>query len=452
METQPSATGAVSALGELSRFVVGLDWGSADPGLRENLQKTLLDTVGVMVAGAGTEEMEAFFAAWAPEPGPARLFGAGRDVAPDAAAYLNGVSAVTLELDEGNKYARGHPASHVFPAALAVAQAKNASGPDLAAALLAGYEVASRFGRATRLNTGVHPHGNWGIAGAAAAASRLMNLDAASMAAALDAAGGMVLATPFESALVGNAVRNAWVGAANLSGVVAARLAAAGLAHADGTPGTTLGDILGTFDPNELVEDLGHRFDLENGYFKRHASCSYTHPPADAALEILADNPELRPGWISSITVETHSVAAPLNRTECRTRLAAMFSIPYVVATALVEGNCLPAAFDDAHRDDPAIRRLMQATRVVGTDEFDRRLPEKRAARVTLALEDGTTLAAEVPNPVGDVAYKPFGLAEIRAKLGALLARTGVNVAELEKALRDLLEAEKVNDVLGHVP
>ena len=141
------------AFAELGRSVASFEWEDADEGLREQLYKTLLDTAGVMFAGARTGEVRALVETWDPDAGPARLFGGGKATV-DAAAYLNGISAVALELDEGNKYARGHPASHVFPAAFAVAQAKNASGPDLAAALLAGYEVASRFGRATRLNTG----------------------------------------------------------------------------------------------------------------------------------------------------------------------------------------------------------------------------------------------------------------------------------------------------------
>ncbi len=161
--------GVVHALQELGRFVVSFD-PAEHPGLRKPLVRTLLDTLGVIVAGDRTPEMRALVAAWDPPPGPARIFGADSRTVTETAAYLNGVSAVMLELDEGNKYARGHPASHVFPAALAVAQTRAATGPEIIAALLIGYEVASRFGRATRLRSGVHPHGNWGTAGAAAAA------------------------------------------------------------------------------------------------------------------------------------------------------------------------------------------------------------------------------------------------------------------------------------------
>ena len=442
----------VESLTELGRFVSTFEPESAGRELQEQLTLTLVDTLGVMIAGGHLPEVRALAAAWVLQDGPSKLFGMGRTVGLDASAYLNGVSAVSLELDEGNKYARGHPASHTFPAALAVAQARGSSGRELVASLIVGYEAASRFGRATRLNPGVHPHGNWGVAGAAAAASRLMGLGPDATAAALDAAGGMALATPFESALVGNAVRNVWVGMANVSGLTAARMAASGTASVDGTPSTTLGGILGTFHPGELTAGLGRKFDLQSGYFKRHASCSYTHPPADAVMDLLVANPELRPDRISSVLVETHGVAAPLSRTECRTRLSAMFSIPYVVSAALVMGNCHPAAFGDDSREDPAVRRLMSRTRVVATEEFDGRLPEERGARVTVTREDGSTLSSEVPNPVGDVAYKPFGMDDIHEKLAPLLEPAGMGPGELEGLVREAIGAENVNDALRQLP
>ncbi len=277
-----------------------------------------------------------------------------------------------------------------------------------------------------------------------------MDLDAPVVAAALDTACATVLATPFEAALAGNAARNGWVGISNSSGIAAARMAAAGIVGTDGLAGSTLGDILGEFDPAELTADLGHRFDIERGYFKRHASCSYTHPPADVVLEILNEDPDLDHERVREMIVETHSVAAPLNRTDCPTRLAAMFSIPYVVAAVLVTGGCDPAAFDDSRRAESAVRRLMSVTRVAGTEEFDRRLPEERAARVTLVLEDGTTLVAEVPNPFGDAAYYPFGLREIREKLDGLLEPGAGRT--LEALARDLLECGNVNEVLERVP
>jgi 2-methylcitrate dehydratase PrpD len=123
-----------------------------------------------------------------------------------------------------------------------------------------------------------------------------------------------------------------------------------------------------------------------------------------------------------------------------------MFSIPYVVGVVLVTGGCEPAAFDESRRADPAVHRLIDRTCVVATDEFDRRLPEERAARVTLKLRDGAVLVAEVPNPVGDVAHHPFGLREIRDKLDSLLEQDAGE--KLEALVRNLLECDNVNEVL----
>ena len=439
------------ALQAVGRFAAELQAPELGSELDELLHRTLLDTLGVTVAASQTSEMQALVQAWAPAHGPARLLGFRRDASVEAAAYLNGVASVTLEMDEGNKYARGHPASHVLPAALAVAQQQHASGSQFAAALLAGHEVASRFGRATRLHASVHPHGNFGITGAAAACAKLLGLDADGIACAVNAACGMVTASPWCAATRGDLVRNAWMGSAAVSGIAAARLAAAGLARLSGLPEATLGDILGTFDPTELTRELGQRLDIGNAYFKRHSSCSYTHPTADALLDIRAAHPELHSRDVERIEVETYPIAATLTSVEVPTRLAAMFSIPYVAAVTLACGEAGPEAFDTPYRENPEVHRLMCATRVRASDEFAARLPDERGARVTLTLTDGRRLSAEVPNPVGDAAYHPFGLPEVRAKLSGLLP-PGCDPLEFGTQVRQLICASDVNDVLREMP
>src|SRR5690606_33625809 len=316
-------------------------------------------------------------------------------------------------------------------------------------AILAGYEVASRFGRACVPRPGLHPHGNWGATGAAAAVGVLYGLDAARLAAAIDSAGGLVLATGFESALAGSFVRNTWVGHAGTAGLTAANLARAGLATVDGTAASTLGSLLGTIDAAHLVDELGSRFDITGGYAKRHASCSYTHPPADAALAIRAAHPDLALADIDEVIVETHRLAAPLSRTSVPTRLAAMFSIPYVVAVAVREGVCRPASFDEPARRDPELASLAAKVRVEHRPELDQPLPAERAARVQVCLRDGRQFTAEVPNPVGDAAYHPFGRPEIQAKLAQLLpAGLGDRVVA---AADELWTAPDAADVLARL-
>jgi 2-methylcitrate dehydratase PrpD len=439
---------AVRALGE---WVAGLRWSDVPVEVRERLILTLQDTVAVTIAGARTAELEALRSATAAPDGEARVFGAARSAPVDQAAWLNATAACSLELDEGNKFARGHPAAHAFPAALALAEARGARGEELCAALLAGHEVAARLGRATRLPARVHPHGNWGVAGAAAAAARLLGMDGAGVAAAIDAAGALALAGPFEAAVRGSFVRNTWLGAANVNGLVAARLAQAGLARVDGLPAVGLG-LLGDFDSTALDERLGERFDVMHGYFKRHASCSFTHPPADAALELREREP--RDDWADAreVRVETHAIAATLDGRQPATRLAAMFSVPYVTAVALLEGDCSPARFSDDERGDAELRALIRRVTVTRSDRMDARLPDERAARVTVALAGGRELSAEVANPVGDADHRPFGPAEIAAKAEALLAPHDIDAEELHATIAELPASGNAATVLRRLP
>ncbi len=421
-----SVAEAVATLGDRS---AQLDWSEIPDPVRDRTLLVVFDTLGVMMAGAATPEIKAFADQHA-ETGPAPLAGLERWATAVDSCWVNGAAVCCLELDEGSKYARGHPAAHVVPAALALG---DHDGPSWLGAVLAGYEVAARFGRATRLNNGVHPHGTWGATGAAATAALLLGLDKDGVAAAIDAATGLSLAPHFESALTGHPVRNLWVGAANAAGLAAARLASAGFGRIDGTAAGTYGDLLGTFDPEPLTAPLEEPFEIMLGYFKRHAACAYTHAAADAVLELLEEG-SLPVGEIESVTVETYRIAAKLNRTDLPTRLAAMFSVPFVVAVTMLEGAFGPTATDESHRSDPLVNELAGRVAVVATDEFEDRLPDRRGARVSVQMKDGSTRSAEVQQPIGDSAAEPFGWAEVREKVDGLIGQE--RTADLEDSIR----------------
>ncbi|HSI92007.1 MAG TPA: MmgE/PrpD family protein [Jiangellaceae bacterium] len=440
----------IAAVRAVGTFAADLELESVGEPVRQATDLVVLDSVGVIVAGMRTDELQAVVHQLDPLPGPARVLGAGRAAPVETATLINGTAACVLELDEGNKHARGHPAAHVLPVTLAVGAAVNAGGDAVRTAFLAGHEVAARFGRATRLAPGVHPHGHSGAAGAAAAGARLLGLDADHIAAAIDAAAGLALAPPFESALAGSFVRNTWLGVAGTHGLLAARLAAAGLATVDGTATFSLGGILGAFDAGPLTEDLGDRFDITLGYLKRHAACSFTHPAVDAVLDLTAREPDLDHHRVQGIQVETHVLAAPLGRIDPPTRLAAMFSIPHTVAAALVRGTLDPDATGPAVRADPDVRRLAAATTVVHRPDFDDRAPAERPARVTLRLDDGSERSREVPNPVGDADHHPLGRDGVRAKLHALLGAADAD--HIEQVLDRLAGASSVRALLAELP
>lgn len=437
------------SLAELGRFVTGLSWSTQAAEVRHATERILWDSLAVMIAGGRLAESGRLRGRMPVSDGPATVLGAGRNAGVLDAAWLNGVSFVSLELDEGNKRARGHATAHVLPAALALAEARHVSGAELGAAFLAGHEVASRFGRAVVLRPGVHPHGNWGVAGSAAAAARLCGLDAQSAAAAIDTAGALALTTPFRVATAGMGVRNAWIGHANVAGIQAAALAQeneplAGIAR------ESLGELLGTLDVGELTAGLGNEMAVCGGYFKRHASCSYTHPPADCAIAIHTEQGSIASDDVSAIAVESHHLAVGLQSCTWPTRLAAMFSVPYVVAVALREGSCGPDAFDDVHRQDPEIRRLAAKVTVSVDSQFDSELPDHRAARLRVHWTDGHQTVMEVENPVGDADFHPLDEDQLMAKAVGLLGSVS-QAALVRRMTSELLAAHDVAPVLSQL-
>lgn len=419
--TGPGRDDVRAAVGRLGEWVSELRWPDVPIEVRERLLRVLADAVAVTALGSREPAQRALVEAWDPPAGPSPLFGTGRTVAVDAAAWLNATASVRLELDDGHRLAGGHPAAHGFPAVLALAARRATTGADLCVALLAAYEVAARFGRATSLRPGTHPHGNWGVAGAAAGCARVLGLGPTESAIAIDAGSGMPVAGPFSAALDGNPVRDAWVGAANQSGLAAARLAASGGGHLTGVGADALGDLLGELDPAALDDGLDERWEILDGYFKQHSSCSFTHAAVDAAISLR----ERLDGDPDGILVEIHSLGAQLDRTRWPTPLAAMFSLPFVVASALRRGRVTPAELSVPALADRATAELARRVTVRAAPDLDARLPAERPVRVTVTTAGGD-LVEERPNPVGDAAYHPFTPDDRDRILGDLLGSRDV--------------------------
>ncbi|MFC3241417.1 hypothetical protein ACFOJ6_02495 [Gordonia humi] len=217
------------------------------------------------------------------------------------------------------------------------------------------------------------------------------------------------------------------------------------MANPTGIAAHSLGGLLGAFSPTVLVEELGQRWDIGLGYFKRHASCAFTHPTADAALVLRPQLPDAGVDAITGIRVSTYSAAANLHRTRWNNRLAAMFSIPYVVATALRDGRVAPDGYDASNSAE--FRALADRVDVVADAVFDDRLPDARGAAVEITLADGRVLREEVANPIGDAAREPFDYERTVALLRDLLG-DGDAVARVLEAASSLPETPSARAVL----
>lgn len=420
-----AAEQVAEAVETLAEFAIGLTPEHLPASVRERVDLMLTDLFGVTVAGARTPEMHALTDAWASPAGKVRVPGTAIRTTPETAAYLSAIASCMLELDEGNKYAAGHPAAHVVFAAVAAARMSDGivSGQRFITAVTAGYEVAARFGRATRRDPRWHTHGHWGATGAACAAALLLDAepDAGTVAAAIDAATGLMHVTPWQTVLSGDFTRNLWIPGANQAGLNAARLARSGLAHNHGSAAYSLGDLLGALDPDSLVSDLGRRWLTAEGYLKRHSSCSYTHVAVDLVQELHRAAAWTDPAEVAGVQVRVHSLAEPLFSRHPKSRLAAMFSLPFVVSTAVVSQRVGPDVMTPGTPAFAAAEHFSTRVEVAVDERLNNYLPDLRCTEVAVTLRDGSRVALAQSNPVGDVAHFPLGSEEVTGKLRRLL-------------------------------
>lgn len=408
----------------LARVVAGLRLADLPAAVVDHAVLVVRDTLGTLLAGMGQPENAALaaMAGTLGGPGPATVAGSGVRTVPHVAALVNATAAVTLELDEGNQFAVNHPAVHVLPAALAVAEAEDATGGQLLEAVVAGYEAAVRVGAATRLRDAVHPFGTTAVVGAAAAAAKLRGLTADAIAEVLRLAAGMAVASSQTAANTGASVRNLCTGLTAQHGVLAVDLHTAGFTGEPEAFERVFGHVLGTsWDDGALDGDADGLFITRN-YFKLHACSRWNHAPIEAAAALRADE-ALDPAAIDRVVVWTYDPAVRLAGRDPANGYAAKHSIPFNVAARLLRGTNDAALYTDEAVADPALRALTQRVEVREDPELTARLPAVRAARVEVVLTDGRVLSAQEDHPPGGF-DRPYDREVLDAKFARLAGVT----------------------------
>jgi 2-methylcitrate dehydratase PrpD len=400
-------------------FAARLRFADLPAEVAQRTRLALLDSIGAIAAGAQEAEVQALAVRMIAREGAgeAPVIGLALAARPGAAAFLNGTSGTMLELDEGNQYARGHPAIHVVPALLA---APRGDGAALLTALAIGYEFGSRVGIASKLNVAMHPHGTWGTLAAAVGVAKLHGASAQEFRGVINMAASLGLATSRKTMLEGGTVRNTYAGVANMLGLTVWDLARAGFEGERDGVGTVFGHVSATdFRPEEMTRELGTRWEVARNYFKRHAACRYTHGALDALHIILGRTGPLKPEDVRAIAVDTYVWAAQLDSPEAPNMLAAKFSIPFALATTIAHGAATVPAFRGPARQDPAVQALARRVTVNEDAAMTARLPGLRPARLRITLADGSVHEASVMTNRGDT-EDPYTEAEVRQKFREL--------------------------------
>ena len=374
------------------------------------------------------------------------------------AALLNGATTTVLQLQDGHRIARGHPMSHVLPAAFAVAEELDATPEEFMSSVIAGYEVSARVGRALGgLQDLLHDTGTFGTIGAAVATAFLVSgADEAAIAEAIEGSAAVALFPYRATPMAGATVHHLYVGLGASTGVIAGKAAVFGLSSLAGTLESFFGPRAGAdFQVARLTEGIGsdgrwESYECLQAYLKLHPTCAHLNGINDAALALLQRG-SVEVTQIERIDVESYGTALDYNIAEPSNDLSARFSIPFAVAIAFHTGPLGPESITDIALANPAIRDLAKRVHVRHEPELDRGYPAGRPARLAVTMTDGRIHRAEASIPRGDVA-NPLSPAERKTKartlleigfgpIGASKVPAAIETLDLKTDLRDLKEA-----------
>lgn len=441
----------------LSDFTAKITLDALPPEVVERARYLVLDLVGNIVrARHDAESTPALLSAARAlglEGGECFVFGDTIRYTPAGAALVNGVLAHSLDFDDTHAAGTLHPGAPVIPAAIAAGEMVGASGADVLAGIIAGYEMTCRLAVALPAGAhyarGYHPTATCGVFGAAAAASRVFGLDAAGVESAL----GIALSQSAGSLQF--LVNGAWtkrfqVGWASMAGLTAATLAREGFKGAEDALSGRHG-FLSTYAPDPVperaVQDLGQVFELMATAVKPYPSCRYGHAGIDAVLALRAEH-GITPDQVEQITYGTSAagmllVGAPADKkADPQNVVDGQFSGPFVLAAALVTGRMDWDSY--ASLQDPVIRGLLPKFTCAPDPEIEAEFPTNMSGKVTIRA-GGKTYARTVVVPKGEPSNF-LTEAELRAKFTGLT--TAILGAAGSAALADaVLRLDKTADI-----
>jgi 2-methylcitrate dehydratase PrpD len=378
----------------LVEFVSELRYAAIPDEAHHYARRHLLDTVGVMIAGAAGDVASRAEAVLATVRPAGRIPVPGRARRADLldAAFLGGTAAHGIELDDGFRQGSVHPGCVVIPAALALGCVRRSDGQALMQAIVAGYETVIAIGRACHPEArqrGFHPTAVVGVFGSAAAAAKLGALSpdrlANAFGLAASSAGGL-----FAFVNGGGDIKRLHAGHAAREGLQAALLADQGV---EGPPGVleARDGFMQAFATAEKARMImpPPPFGITDCYIKPYACCRHIQPAVEALIGLLADE-NIASDEVERIEVATYRIAAEHAETGWDDFASAQLSFPYLIGLALKFRAIKLEHFADAVRRDPGFAAIPRKLTVTAPPDVDRLYPQLRPARVTVTTARGS--------------------------------------------------------------
>lgn len=411
-----------SELAAACRFVASLTWDAIPAPVRQRAVDVLCDDLAAMCVGGQEPELQRYAERLLQDKaGTGSMIvmkGLPRVSRSDAASW-NALAGNWCELDEGFRLAICHAGIYTLPALLAEATFRASTLREVLLALTGAYELVTRCAMSFHIMPPpVHGHAMWSAVGAAAAVSLLRGDDSQTLERAVSAAITTASMGPRSHLASGVLIRNGWAAAGAVNGLQCADWAACGFGGSETSMEEVCVGIVGAkLRPGEMARELGSRWSLSHGYQKLFSCCQHGHSAVQACLE-LQDAHDVDPARITHVHLETHPLALTLGTVHPTTTLGARFSMPHMVAAALVRRTGSAAAFASDSLEDPAISSMRERVSMTLTSHA-LTPPHDRPAWLTLVLDDGTQLKVQCLSAIGSP-DNPVTREQFREKLEEL--------------------------------
>jgi 2-methylcitrate dehydratase PrpD len=400
---------------ELVDYCYRLSYRQLPEEVVDRVKYFFLDFIGVACRGSQEDSSKSMYRLISEKGGRRGGVVIGTKIRSDYyySALANGTSGHAIEMDDVNNEASLHPGVVVFPAALATGEMRAASGKRFIEAVVAGYEVMIRLGRAigpeNSYKRGFHPTGTCGVFGASVAASKVMGLNREAMTNSMGIAGSQA-AGSMEYLAQGAWTKRFHPGWSALSGMVSAHLAKKGFrgpsSIIEGRDGFLHAYSNGA-EESKVLEDIGTQYEILKTSVKPHACCRYMQPPIDAILKLVNEH-NISPDKVEKVRVGVlkagaHLIAEPLEeKYRPQSIVDAQFSMPFGAAVALLYRRAGLSEFQLSKIRSEEVKRMMRCVECMTDPELERTFPRQWCATAEILTKDGKRYFTRVEYCKGD--------------------------------------------------
>jgi 2-methylcitrate dehydratase PrpD len=393
----------------IAEFVTAFDSDSLSDERVHTVARAFLDTYAVALAGqrepASQLVLDYARRQGQPDDWSGSIWSTGELLPIESVALVNGTMSHVLDYDDLTSPLRAHLSVALLPLLVALSEASGATGRQLSAAYVAGFEVACKLALpmvSEHYAKGWHSTSSVGVLGATAAGAHLLGLTAEQTINALGLAVAQASGTRENFGTMAKSFQAGHCGAVSARALALAQLGFTASPFAiDGASGY-LKLYAQQEDVRATLDQLGTEpLELEacGADIKKYPLCYATHHVIDGILDLRAEY-GFSLADISGVEIETnlHGLK-PLLHHRPQTGLEAKFSMEYAVAAAIEDGQVTLSSFED----DEVLRTHIQEffPKVQAVEASVPAMP--RWASITLHMVDGQELHKRVEQLRGGV-------------------------------------------------